>query len=272
MSSESGPCYVNADGTDTVNNPWSFNEHANVLYIDQPVTTGFSYSDLIEATFDLSTGTVTPLEQVGVPTVNASFGYGIYPSQGEGTTTNNTVQASKALWYFGEHWLSSFPGYQTESNQISIWGNSYGGYWVPETAVQYSKGLQNLSSEHALSCKNLTIDAIGITNGCVDIQSAIIGYPDFAYNNTYGVRFGSEALYEDALHNITKPNGCQDLIETCRASAMVGDPQYSGGNATVNEICMEAFLFCEINVVGSFPELNEVSTQGLATLHNFTPP
>lgn len=221
--------------------------------------TGFSYDELTEATFDLLSGTITPIDQPGTPVVNASFGYGIYPSQNPNTTANNTVQAAKALWHFAEHWLSSFPGYTTQSNEISIWGNSFGGYWVPETAVQISKGFQNLSSEHALASKNLTIDAIGITNGCVDIESAMTGYPDFAYNNTYGVRFGSEALYEEALQNFTKPEGCRDLINLCRAAGEVGDPEYNGNNVTVNEICMEAFYFCELNVIGSFPELNEVS-------------
>jgi cathepsin A (carboxypeptidase C) len=40
---ENGPCTVNADGTDTITNPSSWNSNANLLYIDQPAGTGFSY-------------------------------------------------------------------------------------------------------------------------------------------------------------------------------------------------------------------------------------
>jgi len=40
---ENGPCTVNADGTDTITNPHSWNSNANLLYIDQPAGTGFSY-------------------------------------------------------------------------------------------------------------------------------------------------------------------------------------------------------------------------------------
>jgi len=40
---ENGPCSVTKDGTDTITNPYSWNTKANVLYIDQPAGTGFSW-------------------------------------------------------------------------------------------------------------------------------------------------------------------------------------------------------------------------------------
>jgi len=40
---ENGPCKVNANGTGTISNPYSWNTNANLLYIDQPAGTGFSY-------------------------------------------------------------------------------------------------------------------------------------------------------------------------------------------------------------------------------------
>lgn len=42
---ENGPCrFVNGSSTPTLN-PFSFNNFANMLYIDQPIGTGFSYGD-----------------------------------------------------------------------------------------------------------------------------------------------------------------------------------------------------------------------------------
>lgn len=40
---ENGPCKVNSDGTGTVRNQYGWNEHANLVYVDQPTGTGFSY-------------------------------------------------------------------------------------------------------------------------------------------------------------------------------------------------------------------------------------
>mmetsp|Transcript_15772 Transcript_15772/g.20195 ORF Transcript_15772/g.20195 Transcript_15772/m.20195 type:complete len:385 (-) Transcript_15772:195-1349(-) len=40
---ENGPCIVNANGTDTFPNKYSWNSKASLLYIDQPTGTGFSY-------------------------------------------------------------------------------------------------------------------------------------------------------------------------------------------------------------------------------------
>jgi len=40
---ENGPCAVNEAGTNTTTNPYSWNSNANLLYIDQPTGTGFSF-------------------------------------------------------------------------------------------------------------------------------------------------------------------------------------------------------------------------------------
>ncbi|KAL1500122.1 hypothetical protein AB1Y20_012795 [Prymnesium parvum] len=40
---ENGPCSVSADGSSTIPNAYSWNSKANLLYIDQPAGTGFSY-------------------------------------------------------------------------------------------------------------------------------------------------------------------------------------------------------------------------------------
>lgn len=131
LASESGPCYVNTDANSTTLNPWSFNNHVNMLYIDQPAQTGFSYDSFVHATFDVSggAGTITPLEAgQQPPTPNVTFGVGTFASQNPLHSPNTTVTAAKALWHFAENWLTSFPKYST-NKKLSIWGNSVCMLW-----------------------------------------------------------------------------------------------------------------------------------------------
>ncbi|KAJ1424394.1 Alpha/Beta hydrolase protein [Ochromonadaceae sp. CCMP2298] len=43
LLSENGPCKVTEDGLGTVNNPYSWNNNANIFWIDQPADVGYSY-------------------------------------------------------------------------------------------------------------------------------------------------------------------------------------------------------------------------------------
>lgn len=40
---EHGPCRITNDSSSVTHNPYSWNNEANILYIDQPVGVGFSY-------------------------------------------------------------------------------------------------------------------------------------------------------------------------------------------------------------------------------------
>ncbi|CAA7262537.1 unnamed protein product [Cyclocybe aegerita] len=48
---ENGPCLVNPDGATTTINPYSWNNISNMIYIDQPIGTGFSFgNDTVNST------------------------------------------------------------------------------------------------------------------------------------------------------------------------------------------------------------------------------
>ena len=254
ISSESGPCYVNPDGNSTTVNPWSFNQHVNMLYIDQPVQTGFSYNSLIPGTFNLETSDVTPLESYGIlPNQNATFRVGTFSSQNPLQITNTSITSAKALWRFAEHWFTSFPEYNTKSKQVSIWGNSYGGYWVPAVTAYFDQQIKAASSHPKLHA--LKMSTMGLTNGCVDFLTQTPYYPQYAYNNTYAPLI-PEAIYRELNNNFTKTDGCKDLIEECRQLGQLSDPDFTGANQTVNEACTLATNFCYAYAIGTLNAVN----------------
>lgn len=109
---ENGPCYVNEFSNDTILNPYSLNQHSNVLYIDQPVQAGFSYSTFMNSTFNFNNlnpyaSSITPVDAYDgeVPAENATFKYGIWADQDPNRTANTTENAMKPLWHFLQGWL-----------------------------------------------------------------------------------------------------------------------------------------------------------------------
>ena len=85
-------------------------------------------------------------------------------------------------------------------------------------------------------------------------------FPEFAFNNTYGIEAIPRDIYEAAKHNFTKPGGCVDLVNECRAAGLVGDPLETGANATVNEICGAATAYCFGVVQGAYTTYSNASS------------
>lgn len=60
-----GPCSI-VDSNSTKFNPYSWNKHANIFFIDQPVGVGYSYADFDEVAvsyyvFDIAMGYIDAL-------------------------------------------------------------------------------------------------------------------------------------------------------------------------------------------------------------------
>jgi hypothetical protein len=95
-------------------------------------------------------------------------------------------------------------------------------------------------------------------NGCVDSLSQAASFPEYAYNNTYGVEVISQDVYEAAKRNMTEPGGCLDTINQCRAEATLSDPQGLGTNDTVNQICVAATAICYGKIQGAYMQYSNV--------------
>ena len=107
---ENGPCTVNSDSNSTTLNPWSWNNNVNMLYIDQPAQTGFSYNELVPA--NQST------------TRSALPSGGVFPSQDPTKLANTTDNTARILWKFAQIWLQEFPEHKSSDDRVSLWTTS----------------------------------------------------------------------------------------------------------------------------------------------------
>ncbi|KAM7196849.1 alpha/beta-hydrolase [Rhypophila sp. PSN 637] len=250
--SENGPCTVNRDSTTTELNPFSWNNEVNMLYIDQPVQTGFSYDSLVSGTVD-EVASPFLVEDIGPLNDNRPSNFthpaGTFSSQNMSTTTNTTGQAAEVMWNVMQVWMQDFPKYTSPNKTFSIWSESYGGHYGPIFAdfftQQSNKMTASNSNTTSPSSNNLTplqIDTVGIINGCIDSEIQIPFYPEFAFNNTYGIKAINETVYRAILEKGIPL--CKNLTDTCLQLADEKDAGFKGNNEEVNKACQGAFNAC----------------------------
>lgn len=103
---ENGPCIVQSDSTTVKTNPLSWNNAVNMLYLDQPVATGFSYDFLVNGTSDKlkSSDNKEPLNWSSeVPAQNSTFLHGTFASQEN--TVNTTANSAPIVWTALQVWM-----------------------------------------------------------------------------------------------------------------------------------------------------------------------
>jgi carboxypeptidase C (cathepsin A) len=217
-----------------------------MLFIDQPNQVGLGYDVLRNGTQDLTNpnGDVQISDFAdGVPEQNATFLVGTYPSQLEWASVNGTENAARSLWHFAQVWFETFPNYKPNDDRISLWTESYGGHYGPAFVNffrEQNEKIANGTWTDAGETYEMHLDTLGIINGCIDSLEQELSYPQFAYNNTYGIQAINQSVYEQSLDAWSRAGGLKELIERCRTLGSESDPTNQGHNATVNEACAEA--------------------------------
>lgn len=90
-------------------------------------------------------------------------------------------------------------------------------------------------------------------NGCIDLVSQELSYPEFAYNNTYGIQAINESVYKDTIDNFHRPQtGCLALTLKCRSLADKFDPDAYGYDEEVSAACAEASDYCLAHVESQY--------------------
>ncbi|EHK49333.1 hypothetical protein TRIATDRAFT_49779 [Trichoderma atroviride IMI 206040] len=274
LDSMSGfPCNINNDSNSTTLNTFSWNNNVNMLYIDQPVGTSFSYATIQDGFLNVANPgppVFTPLQNNSQLKTNATFMAATLDPRPLETTQNTTAQAARTIWQFAQIWFQEFPKYNTTNKEISIWGTSYGGFW--STAFMSHFITQNkLIAANQHKNENATVlptGILGIANGCIDTRAEAFGYPHLAYNNTYGIQVYNESVYNEVMQQVVAPKtGCYDAVDACRTLANEGDPYGYGNNETVNQACLLATEACFEKVVAPYMEVSNISSFDITYLN-----
>ncbi len=258
---ELGPCRVTPNLT-TVLNPYSWNDVSNMLFLSQPVGTGFSYQKIANGSvYDSYTGSffnssVAPPE-------------GTYPildpvNVGEIDTTD---LAAISAWHVLQGFLSGHKKLGAnigDSKEFNLFTESYGGHYGP-AFFNYFRN-QNLAIQNgSMKGYPLNFNTLGIGNGIIDEYIQAPWYPEFAMNNTYGIKAYNDTVYSYARFAAFMKNGCLSQIDTCIAGAAAplkdgvvkeGHGQVITTAATsqpnIATLCSEAQDMCRDNVEGPY--------------------
>lgn len=111
---ELGPCGVDVNGK-VHNNPYSWSEASNMIFIDQPAQVGFSYSKPVPGYLNSSTSDVIELPSNHCPAGNVSEGTCGTFSKPEKDTESTTASAAPAFWATLQGFMSVFPQYSRDS-------------------------------------------------------------------------------------------------------------------------------------------------------------
>lgn len=228
-----------------------------MLYVDQPVQSGFSYDTLRNGTLNLFTDRLSRISKPNFSksqvVQNATQLVGTFPSNNYASTTNSSSNAARALWFGLQVFFQDFPEYKTTDSRISIWTESYGGRYGPALgAFILQQNLRIADGQAAQKYKELNLDALGIVAGCMDFLSEVPAALQYSFNNTYGLHTMTPAQYKRASSAFNQRGGCRDQILRCRQLATQLDPQNHGNNPTVNTFCRGVSVTCGVANQGEY--------------------
>jgi len=145
---ELGPCSIANEGKNLTYNPHSWNSHANIIFLDQPVNVGFSYTD-------------------------------------DGSGVNNSPVAGFDVYAFLELFLARYPKYAKAPFHLAA--ESYGGTYAPNFAAVIHQKNKQLDLAPVPGVTKINLASVMIGNGITDpyIQDASI--PEFACDGPYPI-------------------------------------------------------------------------------------
>lgn len=145
---ELGPCHVSDEGHNTTHNPFSWNAHTNIIFLDQPVNVGYSYAD-------------------------------------DGTTVSTSPAAGKDVHAFLELFLNRFPEYSTKPFHLAA--ESYGGTYAPNIAKVIYEANKRLAVAPTPGFKHINLASVVLANGATNPYIQMASIPDYVCEGPFPV-------------------------------------------------------------------------------------
>ena len=178
MLFELGPCNIANEGKNTTFNLHSWNTYSNMLFLDQPVYAGYSYSS-------------------------------------DNSTINSTADAAEDVYVFLQLFFAKFPEYATLPLHVAA--ESYGGMFGPHIGSVIHKRNKALAvsteaAERSSDLRIINLSSIILANGHTDPKVQFASIPQYVCDGPYAVLDPDSAECKSWKEKVPT---CQRLIQTC---------------------------------------------------------
>ncbi|PIG81118.1 carboxypeptidase S1 [Aspergillus arachidicola] len=241
---ELGPCTV-AENMTTVLRDHSWTEVSNLLFLSQPVGTGFSYSTKevgsLDPTYLTVESTTNKTEEGRWSVINV-------------TALDTSRLAAESAWELLQGFYSALPNLDAdvESTDFNLWTESFGGHWGPSFSTYFYEQTEKLP-EGGSKGRKLNFKSLGIINGIIDEPTQTKYLLEFTKKNTYGVQLINDTVYDHGAFSLYMPDGCQDQLDYCnwmkRETSIVR-----------RSACAAAQYICQTTVEGLFYRFGDRGT------------
>lgn len=137
---ENGPCSIEEGGNDTIHNPNSWNEFVNIIYVEQPVGTGYSYSS-------------------------------------SGAKVDTIADATVDLYALITLFLKKYPQYAAAPFHVA--GESFAGHFGPHLASYIHEKNREFMSHPKSDIIRINLASLIIANGLTEPYSQFESIPDY---------------------------------------------------------------------------------------------
>ncbi|KAK5074898.1 hypothetical protein LTR64_001103 [Lithohypha guttulata] len=238
---ELGPCGVNIEGN-VYDNPYSWSNVSNMVFIDQPTTTGFSYSIPIPGFQDSSTNEIVALPNATCPDYADTTTCGTYNVYNTSLTANSTVAAAPNFYLTLQAFTGAFPQYS--SHGVFFATESYGGHYAPI----FSRYILEQNELNTTGTAFIDLRAVLVGNGWFNPILQYQAYYNFTSNystqlhqggNTYGLHYNA-SIDAYVFNNMYGAHNCLDQLLDCNTYPYATN----ASDGTGNQVCSAADSWC----------------------------